>query len=127
MPNCIRVIRKNSLNWGVFMHKLIIPASVEVFEDHEYSLDGSIKVLEFEEGSKLKSFGFNALKNLDRLKVNNEYFVTKENGAVMPLNPRGIVFVPKNLKKLKIDKKLKSYIHMHSQNQTLRRSSYINH
>lgn len=105
IPRTVRIIKKSAFDgysFKLYMKKLIIPKSVEVIEAGVFS-NSRLDVIEFEEGSKLKELNPNAFPRLDSLIINNENFVQLENGVVMSLNPRGIVFAPKDLKEIEID------------------------
>lgn len=82
---------------------LTIPASVEIIEIKAFEYAYNLKIIEFEEGSKLKSLAFDSLPVLEDLIINNENFVKKENGVVISLNPKAIVFVPRQLTELLFD------------------------
>lgn len=103
IPNCVSVIKKRAFV-DSSVSKLIIPPSIEVIEDEIFhSIPYSIVTIEFSAGSRLKYLGLNSLPNLNNLIINNENFVTLDNGVVMSLEPRGIVFVPRDLTELEID------------------------
>lgn len=49
------------------------------------------------------SIGSQAFYELEDLIINNEHFIKRSDGVVMSCNPSGIVFVPSQLIKLKVD------------------------
>lgn len=103
VPDGARIISKILLSNLIIIKRIFIPASVEVIEDDAFHFNFMLDAIEFEEGSRLKSLGFNALPKLKDLIINNEHFVKMENGVVMSMNPRGIVFVPVELTEIDID------------------------
>lgn len=100
IPDGVRVVKRKAFQ-NVIFTKIVFPASVEVIEDDAFHSFKQQRGVEFAEGSRLKSV--RSLPMTDALIINNENFITKENGVVMSLNPRGIVFVPNELIELKID------------------------
>lgn len=97
IPDGVCVIREKAMISG---ERIFIPASVEVIEKWAFKW----AIIEFASGSKLRSLDFEAFVEKPRsVIINNENFVTMDNGVVMSLNPRGIVFVPNNLKEINID------------------------
>lgn len=105
IPDCIRVIKKGAFNFTKIIEKLVIPASVEVIEDYAFVSCVKLRIIEFATGSKLKSLGYNALHlfHLEKLIINNENFTTREDGIVISLKPRGIIFVPGRITDVMID------------------------
>lgn len=103
IPEGVRVIKKGALDIYLTNGHIVIPSSVEVIEEKVFSLTSSIESIEFSAGSKLKSLGFESLPRLRSLIINNENFITNESGVVMSMNPRGIVFVPRELTELEVD------------------------
>lgn len=101
IPDGVRVI-KESVFCETHISDLEIPASVEIIEDGAF-LHSSLRNIKFSTGSQLKYLGFNSLRRVKSLVINKDNFITKENVVVMSLNPRGIVFVPKELTELEID------------------------
>lgn len=97
-----KVIKEKAIDC-MNMDDLIIPASVEVIEANAISVWN----VRFEEGTRIRSIDFNAFSaRLTSLQVNNSNFRTSGKGVVTSINPRGIVFVPRNLKEIEIDQEL---------------------
>lgn len=103
IPECVRVIKRRAFSIVSTDGYLQIPSSVEIIEEKAFLDCKCLKVLVFQSNSRLRSLGFNSLPDLDNLVINNEHFITCENGVVMSVNPRGIVFVPRKLKRLRIE------------------------
>lgn len=100
IPPGVKVI-KRAFSFSKIKEELLIPASVEIIEDNAFK--NSKLNIRFEEGTKIRSIGFHSFGKLDSLVINNEHFTTNENGVIMSINPKGIVFVPKSLENLNID------------------------
>lgn len=101
IPDGVRVIKKRSISSSNIV-RLKIPSSVEIIEDNAIN-SCSMERLEFADGSRLKYIGFSMLPTFEKLVINSVNFVTMENGVVMSLKPRGIVFVPRDLTEFEID------------------------
>lgn len=70
--------------------------SVEIIAERVF--DCSQSVSEFESGSRLRSLDFEAFVQKPKcLVISNENSIMIDDGVVVSLNPRGIVFVPKYL------------------------------
>lgn len=103
IPEGTRVIKKNAFKCSIIKEKLFIPDSIEVIEEKAFESCSYLKVIEFSPNSRLKNLAFDSLSRLDDLIINNENFIKLENGVVMSMNPKGIVFVPKALKIIELD------------------------
>lgn len=103
IPDSVRAIKRGCFLRSQVINYLKIPSSVEVIEDFAFQFCGYIDIIEFQEGSKLKKIGFNALGGSEDLIINNENFIKRDDGVVISLNPLGIVFVPKRLTELEIE------------------------
>lgn len=103
IPFGVRVIKRRAFSKSIIKGVLIIPSSEEVIEEEAFIDCATIRVIEFAEGSRLRSLAFNSFFVLHNLIINNENFVKREDVVVISLNPRGIVFVPKELTEIEID------------------------
>lgn len=98
IPDGVRVIKRKALSSANIPNRLIIPASVEVIEKEALDTNFLAHIIEFQSGSRLKYLAYDAVYSYyDDIIINNENFIKMENGVVMSLNPKGIVFVPREL------------------------------
>lgn len=103
IPDGAKVVSKIFLCCSNNVKRIFIPSSVEIIEDGAFREIFKMDIIEFEDGSRLKSLGFKSLPKLRNLIINNENYVKMENGVVISMNPSGIVFVPIELTVLDID------------------------
>lgn len=103
IPEGVRVIKKRAFYGSMIYNCLVIPSSVEVIEKEAFYQCFYLKKIIFNDGSRLKSLAHNAFGFLKELIINNESFVTKENGVIMSQNPRGIVYVPRKLAEINVE------------------------
>lgn len=103
IPRTVRVIKKKAFRFSQITESISIPSSVEVIENKAFAFCDNLKVIEFEEGSKLKSLSNNSLPSLEDIIINNENFIKRDDGVVISIKPRGIVFVPSRLTDMEID------------------------
>lgn len=89
VPEGVRVIKEEALR---AINHVFVPSSVEVIEKAAFTFCIEIK---FESGSKLRSLDFMAFHiKPERLIINNENFITMDNGVVVSLNTGCIVLAP---------------------------------
>lgn len=95
----IQEVSVNRKNVVIQSMHFTIPASIETVEKCAFFCYD--RIIEFETGSKLRSFDFEAFScRLESLIINNENFIMSDSGVAMSLNPRGIVFVPSKLREI---------------------------
>lgn len=102
IPDSVRVIKRRAF-YGSKVTEIMIPASVEIIEDEAFRSCDKLKIVKFAEDSKLRSLGVEAFPHLENLIINNESFITRSDGVIISQNPKGIVFVPKQLTEIEVD------------------------
>lgn len=108
IPDGVRVIRQRAFLNSMVNGKLVIPTSVEIIENEAFR-HCKLKVIEFSEGSRLKSIGIHAFPVLEKLKINNGNFITRKDGMVSSCCPKALIFIPKYMIEGEKQRQINSY------------------
>lgn len=95
IPEGVYVVKRHAFLSSSINGRLEIPASVEIIEDYAWHCCYGLKVIEFENGSRLRSLRKVTLpRDLKQLIINNEHFKTKSDRSVICIDTQEEVFVP---------------------------------